>query len=399
MTNNYLDEKKVIVAEDLINQGEFFKALKTLKDLENDYRHFIIHWYLGHIYFKLHKYSESINHIKKSIELKSKDALNLNFLGEIYLEINDYNQAKKLFEEVLKLDKYNKSAILNLAKIYFNEGKIHDGEKIYKDLVQKHPLNIGYHYQLIKISQKYLSSLLIKTINENYSKLSLNNKIYSNFILAKNNENKKEFSSEIDNLILAHNMYFESKKKAACQQFNFYISRLTNFIGKLKKNDTNINSDYAPIFIMGLPRSGTTLVEKIINSSKNKVQSLGETDVFDKVFFSNQIIKENEKLSIVPDLKLLQKKIINQYHSQGLGRQNLVFTDKSISNFLYLELILDLFPKAKFIYCYRNPTANIIGILRSFLPNVLWSHSLDQIFSIFNLYFQKLENIQKKKIN
>ena len=142
MNDNNLDKKKVIIAEEFINQGEFFKALKTLKDLENDYSHFIIHWYLGHIYFKLHRYSDSIDHIKKSIDLKSKDALNLNFLGEIYLEINDYNQAKKLFEEVLKLDRYNKSALLNLAKINLNEGKIKDGEKIYKDLTKKYPLNI-----------------------------------------------------------------------------------------------------------------------------------------------------------------------------------------------------------------------------------------------------------------
>ena len=60
---------------------------------------------------------------------------------------------------------------------------------------------------------------------------------------------------------------------------------------------------------MGLPRSGTTLVERIIVSGKNKVESLGETDVFDKVFFSNQIKNILDK-DILTDL---HQKIIDQY--------------------------------------------------------------------------------------
>ena len=47
---------------------------------------------------------------------------------------------------------------------------------------------------------------------------------------------------------------------------------------------------------MGLPRSGTTLIERIIVSSENKIQSLGEADVFDKVFYSNQIIKNQKNI-------------------------------------------------------------------------------------------------------
>ena len=75
----------------------------------------------------------------------------------------------------------------------------------------------------------------------------------------------------------------------------------------------------------------------------------------------------------------------------------MIFTDKSISNFLYIELIQKLFPNSKIIYCHRNPLANLIGLLRSFLPNMLWSHSLDNIFEIFNLYLTKLKQIKTNK--
>ena len=72
------------------------------------------------------------------------------------------------------------------------------------------------------------------------------------------------------------------------EQFKFYTDFLLNFIEDKKQLNLKISSKFAPIFVMGLPRSGTTLVEKIIVSGENKIQSLGETDVFDKIFFSNQ---------------------------------------------------------------------------------------------------------------
>ena len=394
-TNNFFNNK-VKEAEKLLEKGEYFLALKHLKSLDNKHEHFIISWYLGHTYFKLHNYLEAIKQIKKSIKIKSKDVLNLNFLGEIFLEINDYKQAIRLFEEVLKLEPNNLSSKLNLAKVKLYQGKIKDSEIIYKNLVAKDPLNIACHYQLMRINEKNISNEIIDRIIKNYSKLSLENKIYSRLILAKNDEKNKKFSSEFDNLINAHQIYSKSKQKATNQQYEYYMNCLPNFINKLPKLNLTADTNLAPIFIMGLPRSGTTLIEKIINSGNKKIQSLGEADIFDKVFYSNQILPKKNKDKL-PDFKFLQKKLIEQYHIQGLKKKNLVFTDKSISNFLYLELILNIFPKAKLIYCYRNPAANIIGILRSFLPNIFWSHSLDKTFLICDLYYKKLEKIKKNK--
>ena len=398
MDQNNIDQLKINNVENYLKQGEYHRALENLKDLENKHNHFIIHWYLGQTYFKLHNYLEAIRHTKMCIELKSKDALNLNFLGQIYLEINNYEQAKNLFKEVLEIEEDNITASYNLAKINFDQGKIKEGEKIYKDLIKRDPLNFGAYYQLIKLNEKYLSNEIITKIKNNYSKLSLNNKIYSKLILAKENEELQKYSLEIKDLIDAHTIYYNSKQKAANQQFNFYNNLLPSFINKIKNLDSKINSDLQPIFIMGLPRSGTTLVEKIINSGKNRVQSLGESDVFDKVFFSHKIIKEYENKFEITDFKFLQDKITKQYFSQGLKKEFPVFTDKSISNFLYIDLILKIFPKAKFIYCYRNPLANVIGILKAFLPNLLWTHSLKKVFAITDLYYQKLREVKNYKI-
>ena len=185
--------------------------------------------------------------------------------------------------------------------------------------------------------------------------------------------------SEVKNLLKAHELYLSQRQKAYHQQFNYYTKQLPQFINDLKNRKLNFSENLKPIFIMGLPRSGTTLIEKTIVSNENKIKSLGEADVFDKVFFSNQIIN-NDKSPAHEELESLIEKVVKQYNEQGLNSDDKIFTDKSISNFLYIDLLVKLFPKAKFIYCRRDPLANIIGILRSFLPNIYWSHSINDIF-------------------
>ena len=104
----------------------------------------------------------------------------------------------------------------------------------------------------------------------------------------------------------------------------------------------------------------------------------------------------NDKSPAHEELESLIEKVVKQYNEQGLNSDDKIFTDKSISNFLYIDLLVKLFPKAKFIYCRRDPLANIIGILRSFLPNIYWSHSINDIFFMSDLYLNKLEDFKKR---
>jgi len=69
---------KLDQAINYFKKGEFHKALSIFEILKKNHNDFLLHWYLGHTYFKLHKYSAAIKSVKKSIQLKSKDTLNLS---------------------------------------------------------------------------------------------------------------------------------------------------------------------------------------------------------------------------------------------------------------------------------------------------------------------------------
>ena len=205
----------------------------------------------------------------------------------------------------------------------------------------------------------------------------------------------------------AHSLYLKKKVKASNQEFNYLTNLLPKFISKVKNTNVELNCNLKPIFIMGLPRSGTTLIENVISSSDNKINVGGEAGILSKVFFSNNIISNYDSKELIPnfnfkkdEFELLKVSILNQYQQQKIETSNGYFTDKSLENILYIDLISKIFPNAKFVYCKRNKYANFLGILRVFLPNLYWTHSVEKVIYMMNIYNNKIKDIiNENKIN
>ena len=389
----------ILDGEKAIKQGRFHDAKKIfLKLIENNEENFLIHWYLGHVFFKLHNYSKASKHIINSIKLNKEDSLNLNFLGQIYLQKNQHQEAIKLFNRALILNENDQEALKNLALANLQIGKLELAKKYYDILWKKFPKNLGYYYALNNLDEK----LSIENVKLKEVKNLNHNKIYLNLILAKKSKLIKNYDDEIKYLLEAHGIFNELKKSQSLQQYNYYTNHLPTLLKELQKINHSSNNIFKPIFILGLPRSGTTLMETIINSGTNVIQSMGEADCFDKVFFSNQLMNydgSNSKKNFEftkEKLSLLEKAILKQYYEQGLKENTQIFTDKSITNILYVDLIKKIFPSAKFIYCKRNIIANVIGMLRAFLPDVYWTHSLNQIKAMIDINFKNLKRAKKE---
>ena len=410
MTNN----KELFQAEidnALLNfkNANYHEAINILDNLKKKLSHFIVYWYLGHSYFRIYDYSSAIDCIKKSIELKGKDTLNLSFLAEIFLASNNYKEAIKLFKEVLEIDKKNINSLFNLAKAYSDLGELKTAEKYYNEVIKNEPTNTEAEYELIKINSKNLTNDLIQKVDKIKVSEVLNNfnSIFSKFIIAENFKRKKDYKLEFDILLEAHSLYLKKKVKASNQEFNYLTNLLPKFISKVKNTNVELNCNLKPIFIMGLPRSGTTLIENVISSSDNKINVGGEAGILSKVFFSNNIISNYDSKELISnfnfkkdEFELLKVSILNQYQQLKIETGNGYFTDKSLENILYIDLISKIFPNAKFVYCKRNNYANLLGILRVFLPNLYWTHSVEKVIYMMNIYNNKIKDIiNENKIN
>ena len=65
-----------------------------------------------------------------------------------------------------------------------------------------------------------------------------------------------------------------------------------------------------------------------------------------------------------------------------------IFTDKSLDNFFYIDLIKEIFPKAKVVNCKRNALSCIMSILKNNLTGLGWSHNLEHIFKYIDIYYE-----------
>ena len=159
-----------------------------------------------------------------------------------------------------------------------------------------------------------------------------------------------------------------------------------------------------PIFIIGLPRSGSTLIETCISSSNKKIISLGETSIINSaiidqiknIIFKNDFVSENLILNM--EIKDLKNKIFD-FYSNYFSDNNIFFIDKSLENLFNIEVILKIFPNAKFINSNRNFKDNTIAIYQSMLPELPWTHSISDILKYINNYKNITEYFKKKYQN
>ena len=120
-----------------------------------------------------------------------------------------------------------------------------------------------------------------------------------------------------------------------------------------KNNFREISEAPISIFIVGLPRCGSTLVESII-SMNSKVKDLGEINIFEEAF--NEFRKANQYSHIAKSYR--EKMRIHNNKTK-------ITTNKWLYNYQYSGIIAKTIPNAKIIHCYRNPLDNILSIYRA----------------------------------
>ena len=98
------------------------------------------------------------------------------------------------------------------------------------------------------------------------------------------------------------------------------------------------------------------------------------------------------------DIINVEREIIKRYEKKGLinKKSNFTFTDKSLENFFYLQIIKEIYPNAKIIHCKRNVLSSIMSIFQNNLSALAWTHDLKHIFKYFDNYFKIMEHFNKK---
>ena len=343
-----------------------------------------------------------------SNEKKNSSTINF-YLGLIYSELNDYIKSVEYYEKSLKEDPNSFYTLYNLAIIKQNIGEIDQAKSIYLKLIELDKLKIRPYLGLYMLNSKYINDIHYKNILEieKKSDTTTYEKSLIAFILSKKEKRKKNFKEEIKYLNDFHNLCFDSNYQYNLQSEFYYKKIINNYYNKIKfiniDRKISLLNDFSPIFIIGLPRSGSTLVESILTSADEKIKSCGEshainmsvvTEVANKIY-DNKFKLKNFNFEV--DYSNLEKNILEKYNKLNvLKHQKKIFIDKSLENFFNIELILKYFPKAKFIHTFRNLSDSIIAIYQSLLFELSWTHKIEDIIIYIDNYI-KITNYFKKK--
>ena len=268
----------------------------------------------------------------------------------------------------------------NLATFYRNSGQLKLAIDTNLLIISRNKFDFNSFYELSGIydfkNHKNELNFLLSIKLEN---LYPNSKIYAAFAISNLLHKQRKFKDSAEYLKIANDESLTYKKS----DLNLKIKH-TDFYRSLKvKNLKNKNSkdtcNY--VFIVGMPRSGSTLLENIL-SLNSKVTDMGEVN------FLEESIKEIKNFNCVCDL--YKNKVINQFKS------SFIYTDKNLFNYMYCSIISNYFPNAKIINCMRNPLDNILSIYRANFLNQSFSFSLRDISNLYVHYFETMEEYKIK---
>ena len=345
---------------------------------------------LGNSHKLLYEFDEAEDCFKKVLNKNPKHIQSIINLGNLKYELNKLEEAIELFNKALELDN-------NLILAHYNAGLTHQSLGN-TDKAKFHYNKILSLNPKMTIADRQMNRMIKYTDDEDHFKsmkkrlenldLNENQKIEINFALSKAYEDLKDFENSYLHLKKGNDLRYELIKEYSMKDINLsqdLIKKLENTrlsLNEKFKNDNKI------IFIIGLPRSGTSLVEQIL-ASHSKVYGCGELTILELLIKKN-LTRENkfekDKLENTDNFKNIDS--VFHKHIEKFNNENKsIVTDKTPQNFMWIGIIKSVFPNAKFIHCERDPKDNCLSIYKNlFDGDINWSYHTDTIVQYYKHY-------------
>ena len=322
-----------------------------------------------------------------------------NNYGNLKTAINDIESAIKLYKQGLNIANVKNSNPLvflnHLAVSFQSLNKVTETIEVVNNILKIDPKNANaqqilssiYKYSLTNEETMKHISKMKKILSEN--NFDGNQGIIS-FALGKAYDDLKDTEMAIKYLSLGNELMKKKRKSNIIDEINI-ITDMKNIFEDIDLTVGHKSfSKKKIIFICGMPRSGTTLVEQIISSHK-KVYGAGELPFLSNAVHNNFINDNKINKQKIANLQNSQKNLINDNYFENIFLFNIeehVFTDKAPLNFKWIGFIKLFFRNCKIIHCKRDSKDNCLSIYKNNFssPKMNWAFDQKDIFKYYNNY-------------
>ena len=323
----------------------------------------------GIILKNIEKYEEAIKCYEKIISIDCNFVKAYNNIGTISLELGDIQKAVKNYKKVIELDPNNFISYKNLIAAYENSNQIKNYEEILKLAKRKfHNEKILNLYSGILSFRKQNFETSIKELVNNEFENDDVNESKRNFFLARSYDRINKIDEAFEHFKKANELERNSFKAKKFDK-NRYLENIKKRKNYFKKNNITKwktikypKNNFSPVFLIGFPRSGTTLLDTILRSHP-KINVIEEKPMVLKMINKIKNSNLNHLEKITPsEIKLLQNQYLLELTNHiNIKKKSNICIDKLPLNIVNAGEIIRIFPNAKFILALRHPLDCIIS--------------------------------------
>ena len=351
----------------------------------------------------IEKYILSEEAYKKCLDIKPDYIIAIINYANLKEFLNEFDAAINLNLSALKLQSNNNHAYIysKLSRLYLFKGNIKEARNYSLKLLEKYPNETSFYELHSEVLDIQKDKNYLPNMEALYSKKKLSESeiINLSFSLGSVYDKLKNYEKAFK--------YFNKGNILKRKQINFNIQHFLRLTNSIKKIFSNLNFNKIKkkqtqkkiIFICGMPRSGTTLVEQIISSHRD-VLPTGENNHISKYIKKNylknfSLIEEKIKEHVISKHNYIYDYVLDMFDEFKYVSE--VFTDKSVQNFLWIGFIKIFFPNSKIIITERNSKDVCLSIFKINFKNGFMNFAYNErdIANFYNAYFE-LINFWKK---
>jgi len=316
--------------------------------------------------------------------------------------VNRIEEAAAELDRAIKLNPNHVDAMINLGAARSWGGHLGEAEELFRRAIEADPNNGRAWRQLLWLApcEKDDGSVEKMEALSTNPNLSATHKIEFQFALGKAYADSGDFDRSFEHFAagnrLNHDLlgYDVSAHEDAMDQIVDAYSE-EYFADRAARSQV---SDNTAIFIVGMPRSGTSMVEQIL-SSHSQVSGVGELSVMSELVMERGRALNTDYPDCMTGLDDLQisefgQKYIDELQARRPGADRVI--DKQTGNFLYAGLICQALPNAKIIHCSRNPLDTCVSCFTLlFGQGQAFSYDLGDLGRFYRAYRNLMDHFHR----